>query len=216
VTAIEANGLYRFFHSESDEVVALRDVSLRVDEGEIVAVLGPSGSGKSTLLACLAGLDEPDGGRVVLAGRTMSRRTAAEKAAIRRVHVGIVYQSRNLFDHLTIEENVRLVQRLCRSPRRNVLEELGISDRARSRPTQLSGGEAARAAIAVAVASGPDVLLADEPTAELDAENEAAVLAMFAKLRDGGTAALVVTHSERVARSAQRVFLLDDGRLRAA
>jgi len=213
VSVLEAVGLHRFFHTETDEIAALRDVSLSLDAGEFVAVVGPSGSGKSTLLSCLAGLDEPDGGRVVVAGATMTRRSEAEKAALRSEHIGLVYQGQNLFDHLTVEDNVRLAQRLAHSPCHDDLARLGIAHRARALGTQLSGGEAARAAIAVATAARPDVLLADEPTAELDADSEANVLAIFADLKDRRTATIVVTHSERVALTADRLLYLVDGRL---
>lgn len=213
MTVLEAIGLHRFFHTDTDEIVALKDVSLAVGAGEFVAIVGPSGSGKSTLLACLAGLDEPDGGRVTVAGKAMSRRPEAEKAALRAAHIGLMYQGRNLFDHLTVRANVRLAQRLARTVGENDLERLGIVQRAGSLPGRLSGGEAARAAIAVATAARPDILLADEPTAELDTANEAAVLDVFADLTRRNTAAVVVTHSDRVAAAADRVLVMSDGRL---
>jgi putative ABC transport system ATP-binding protein len=213
MTVLEAIGLHRFFHTDTDEIVALKDVALRVDAGEFVAIVGPSGSGKSTLIACLAGLDEPDGGTVTIAGQRMSRRPEVIKAALRAAHIGLMYQGQNLFDHLTVHGNVRLAQRLARRPSRNDLERLGIAQRAHSRPGRLSGGEAARAAIAVATAADPGILLADEPTAELDTTNEAAVLNLLVGLTRRNTAAVVVTHSERVAGAADRVLHMSDGRL---
>src|SRR4029077_5949389 len=137
---LEAAGLHRFFHTPTDEVVALKDVSLHVDAGEFVAVVGPSGSGKSTLLACLAGLDDPDGGRVEIAGQTISRRTEADKAALRARHIGIMLQGHNLFDHLTVLGNTKLAARLARSSSADRLAELGVASRADLAPTKLSGG----------------------------------------------------------------------------
>jgi len=212
---LEAAGLHRFFHTPTDEVVALKDVSLYVDAGEFVAVVGPSGSGKSTLLACLAGLDDPDGGRVSVVGQTISRRTEADRAALRARHIGIMLQGHNLFDHLTVRGNTKLVARLARSHSADRLADLGIASRADLAPTKLSGGEAARASIAIAIASDPDVVLADEPTAELDGDTESVVVELLRELCREGKAVLVVTHSERVASAADRVLTLDDGELRA-
>src|SRR6266403_5531954 len=175
-TVLEASNLYRFFHSNDEEILALRGVSLRVDEGEMIAVLGPSGSGKSTLLACLAGTDEPDGGEVRILEERITRRPEPQRAAIRARTVGFLLQSDNLLEHLTVEENVLLPMRLAhkenREQVRTLLDALGLLHHRRVYPAQLSGGEAARVGLAVALAAAPKILLADEPTGEVDAVTE--------------------------------------------
>lgn len=218
-TALEATDLYRFFHAGDDETLALRGVSLRVEAGEMVAVTGPSGSGKSTLLACLAGLDEPDGGMVHVAGQAISRRPEPERAALRARHIGMLFQSANLLEHLTVDQNVALAQRLAGTPdterRAGLLDDLGLSERARAYPSQLSGGEAARAGLAVALANDPAVVLADEPTGEVDAATEGRVLALLRRRAQAGSAVVIVTHSPAVAAAADRTIALADGTVTA-
>ena len=219
--ALEARDLYRFYHAGDDETLALRGVSLAVERGELVAVTGPSGSGKSTLLACLAGLDEPDGGMVWLEGTSLSRRPEPERAAQRARSIGMLFQSNNLLDHLSVAANVRLARRLA--PRRgtsertkadsDLLDELGLDHRRAAYPSQLSGGEAARAGLAVALANDPAVLLADEPTGELDTESASTVLDLLRRRTERGTAAVVVTHTAAVTARADRVIHLADGRI---
>jgi putative ABC transport system ATP-binding protein len=215
--ALEAFDLYRFYHVGQDETLALRGVSLHADAGEFVALVGPSGSGKSTLLACLAGLDEPDGGHVEVRGRRLTRRPEPERAALRAAEIGILLQAGNLFDHLTVEGNVVLQMRLARKydARRleALLEATGLRARRRARPDELSGGEAARAGLAVALASDPGVLLADEPTGEVDAATEEHLLGLFAARRARGAATLIATHSDALAARADRVIHLLDGRV---
>jgi putative ABC transport system ATP-binding protein len=215
---LSAERLYRFFHvGGDDETLALRGVSLTAEPGELVAVTGPSGSGKSTLLACLAGLDEPDGGVVRVAGERLSRRPEHERAQLRSSLIGMVYQQANLIGHLSVDANVALAQRLRGSAdgawRERVLDRCGLSARAGARPAQLSGGELARAALAVALANDPPVLLADEPTGELDEATAARVLALLRERADAGGAVLVVTHSPAVASAADREVRLRDGAL---
>ena len=215
---LEARDLYRFYHAGDEETLALRGVSLAVDAGELVAVTGPSGSGKSTLLACLAGLDEPDGGMVVIEGESLSRRSEQVRAAMRARHIGLLFQNGNLLDQLTVAENVRVARRLARHvhPRRtvsDVLEDLGIGDRANARPSQLSGGELARAGLAIAIANDPSVVLADEPTGELDYATASRIIALLRGRADSGTAVVVVTHSAEVASASDRVISLRDGQL---
>lgn len=213
--ALEASDLYRFFHAGDEETLALRGVSLRVEAGEMVAVTGPSGSGKSTLLACLAGLDEPDGGMVRVAGQAVSRRPESERAALRARHVGMLFQSANLLEHLTVDQNVALAQRLVGAPdavrRARLLGDLGLGDRARSYPSQLSGGEAARAGLAAALANDPTVVLADEPTGEVDSTTESRVLELLRRRARDGAAVVIVTHSPAVAAAADRTIALADG-----
>lgn len=216
---IEAHELYRFYHSGDDETFALRGVSISVQAGEMVAVVGPSGSGKSTLLTCMAGLDEPDGGHVVVAGRRLTRRSEAERSLLRARWIGMLMQSVNLLEHLTVEQNVRIARSLA--PRNDwlkpsdVLASVGMAHRARSSPSMLSGGEAARAGLAVALANDPPVLLADEPTGELDAESEEGILHLLRQRADGGHAVVVVSHSPRVAEASHRVVELTDGKIAA-
>jgi putative ABC transport system ATP-binding protein len=214
---LEARELYRFFHTGDDETFALRGVSLSLAPGEMVAVMGPSGSGKSTLLACLAGLDEPDGGHVVVAGQRISRRPETTRAALRARWIGVLQQSGNLFDHLTVAQNVELAQELAGGTHARhvdeILTQVGLGDRASARPTTLSGGEAARAGLAVALANDPPVVLADEPTGEVDQVSESRVLDLFRRGTEAGAGVLVVTHSARVADAADRVVRLLDGKI---
>jgi putative ABC transport system ATP-binding protein len=212
--ALEAVDLYRFYHAGDDETLALRGVSLVVMPGELVAVVGPSGSGKSTLLACLAGLDDPDGGVVRVGGERMSRRSEAARAALRAANVGLLLQSGNLIEHLSVLENVELAASLSHGkglPARQLLAEVGLADKASARPSRLSGGEAARAGLAVALAGSPAVLLADEPTGEVDAENEHAIVKFLLGEAARGTAIVVMTHSARFASAATRVLQMSDG-----
>jgi putative ABC transport system ATP-binding protein len=229
---VDGRELYRFFHTGEDETFALRGVSVRVHAGELVAVAGPSGSGKSTLLACLAGLDEPDGGHVMIAGERITRRDEATRAGLRARWIGMLLQSGNLVDHLSVAQNIQaaraLVPRALRRGRRDgqpgpdraglasaerLLDSVGLAGRASARPSTLSGGEAARAALAVAMANDPPVLLADEPTGEVDRQAEIRVLDLLRARADRGKAVLVVTHSENVAMAADRVVHMVDGRV---
>ena len=218
MTALEARDLYRFYHAGEAETLALRGVSLRLEPGEMIAVTGPSGSGKSTLLACLAGLDEPDGGHVELMGRRLSRRPEAVRSEMRAEHIGILLQSGNLFEYLTAEDNVRLQMQLAGKRDEAWLDELldtvGLEARRHARPSQLSGGEAARAGLAVALAAHPDVLLADEPTGEVDADTEERIIDLLGRYCQQGGAALLVTHSQHLATRAERVLAIEDGRFR--
>jgi putative ABC transport system ATP-binding protein len=223
MTAVaEATDLYRFFHAGDDETLALRGVSLSVHAGEVVAVTGPSGSGKSTLLTCLAGLDEPDGGVVRIDGERISRRPEDERARVRARRVGMLFQQANLIGHLSIDDNMALAQRLARRgtdpgapSRAALLERCGIASRASARPAQLSGGELARAGLAVALANQPRLLLADEPTGELDEVTARRVVDLLQLQAASGAAVVIVTHSPEVAARADREIRLRDGRIEA-
>jgi len=216
---LDAVSLYRFFHAGDDEALALRGVSLHVDAGELVAVTGPSGSGKSTLLACLGGLEEPDGGTVRVCGERISRRSERERARIRAGRIGVLYQQSNLIGHLTVRANVELAHRLDRARGRTdpleLLHRLGIRERSQARPGELSGGELARAGLAVALANDPPVLVADEPTGELDEVTAERVLGLLRERASAGAAVLVVTHSPHVATAAHREIRLRDGSVEA-
>jgi putative ABC transport system ATP-binding protein len=217
MATLEATELYRFYHSGDAEVVALRGVSLALDGGEMVALLGPSGSGKSTLLHLLAGLDDPDGGAVDLLGLRLSRRPERIRASIRAKHIGMFMQSGNLIDHLTVSGNIHLQRQLAgRRPggtgTTKLASRLGLSAHWNALPSQLSGGEAARAGLAVALSAEPAILLCDEPTAEVDADTEREVISVLADRRREGVAILVATHSSVVADAADRVVEIRDGR----
>lgn len=215
--AVSARSVYRFYRAGDDETLALRGVSLDVAAGELIALVGPSGSGKSTLLSCLAGLDDPDGGTVWIRGWRMSHRPEAVRARMRAEHIGFVAASGNLFDHLTVAANVELVRRLTpRRPRRSVDEVLGavgLAARARAYPGELSGGESARAGLAVALAVDPAVVLADEPTGELDSTTEGEILDLLRETARGDVAVVVGSHSPALAAVADRVVALRDGQV---
>jgi putative ABC transport system ATP-binding protein len=218
MNALEAKDLYRFYHAGDDEILALRGVTLELARGSMTALVGPSGSGKSTLIACLAGLDEPDGGHVTVDGERMSHRSESERAALRAGKIGILLQSGNLFPHLTIDDNLKIAQLLAKKPddaksRAALLGSVELTEIGARYPATLSGGEAARAGLAVALAAAPLVLLADEPTGEVDAVNEAAILRMLRAYRDQGMAILLATHSESLATAADRTLRLRDGLL---
>ncbi|HUE28993.1 MAG TPA: ABC transporter ATP-binding protein [Solirubrobacteraceae bacterium] len=198
----------------------LDDVSLEVAAGEVVAVLGRSGSGKSTLLHLLGALDRPDEGRIAIAGEELTGRPPRTLARLRLRHVGFVFQSFQLIEELTGEENVLLPARLPGAKRggeargARLIEELGLTEIADRRPHELSGGEQQRFAIARALVGDPEVVLADEPTGNLDRENGTSVLALLRGLRD--RAVVIVTHEPEAAAIADRVLHLREGRLHPA
>jgi putative ABC transport system ATP-binding protein len=215
--ALRCQDLYRFFRAGDEETLALRGVSLQVGRGETVAVAGPSGSGKSTLLSCLAGLDEPAGGAVTIGGEQISHRPERRRARIRSRRLGILLQSGNLVAHLSVRDNIRLAQAAAgRHPEQTpeeLLDQVDLSGRAGAVAPELSGGELARAGLAVALSNNPDVLLADEPTGELDGATEQIVLELLRARAELGHGVLVVTHSTVVMRIADRVIQLHDGRI---
>ncbi|GAB7071473.1 ABC transporter ATP-binding protein [Mycolicibacterium hodleri] len=215
--AVEATTLYRFFRAGDEETLALRGVSMTLHPGEFVTVVGPSGSGKSTLLACLAGIDEPDGGSVRVGGKRMSHQPETVRARLRADELGLLLQNRNLLPHLTVRQNIGLVQRIIKHPQPKsimpLLDSLGIGNRADALPHDLSGGELARAGLAVALANDPIAVLADEPTGELDGTSEREVLQALKDRAAHGTAILVASHSSAVADTSDRVIRLSDGRV---
>jgi putative ABC transport system ATP-binding protein len=216
VTPLSARGLHRFYRRGGTEIPALLDVSLSCRAGETVAVTGPSGSGKSTLLHLLAGLDDPDGGSVHVAGERLSHRSPAAAARLRARHIGVLTQTSGLFAHLTLEENVRFAASLGRADGpgpAELIDGLGLGAVRRGTTRTLSGGETARAGLAVALAGAPTVLLADEPTAEVSKDEEDAVLDLLDRWRPRDGATVIVTHSPALAEHADRVVHLVDGRL---
>ncbi|MCO5163859.1 MAG: ABC transporter ATP-binding protein [Mesorhizobium sp.] len=215
--ALEAREIYRFFHIGDDETAALRGVSLSLFKGETVALMGPSGSGKSTLLSCLTGLDEPDGGAVTVSGVRLTRRPEGERARLRAENFGILLQSGNLFQHLNVVQNIRfqmmLAGRVDEARLMSLIASVGLAHRANGLPRQLSGGETARAGLAVALAADPPILIADEPTAEVDADTESRLIAHFDDRRRSGLTTLLATHSQALAARTDRVVRLKDGRI---
>lgn len=209
--------LYRFYHSAGEEAVALRGASLLVNAGELVALMGPSGSGKSTLLSCVAGLDEPDGGTVQIGDQVMSRQSEQQRARLRARAVGMLMQSGNLLEHLTVGGNIA-VQRQLAGLRNaghvlDLLHQLGLTHRIDAYPATLSGGEASRAGLAVAMSAGPSLLVCDEPTAEVDSETERSIVQLLRDQALAGVAVLVATHSEHLATAADRIVRLENGKV---
>ncbi|MGH1549485.1 ABC transporter ATP-binding protein [Leifsonia poae] len=219
-SAIRCADLVRIFTADGVEVQALQGLTLRVDSGELVAIVGASGSGKSTLLGILSGLDKPTAGSVTVAGRDLLALSTKERVDYRRRTVGFVWQqtSRNLLGYLTARENLALAMSVARTPDRErrttaLLDLLEVSHCADRRPTEMSGGEQQRVAIAVGLANEPAVLLADEPTGELDEATSAEVLeAMRGVNRELGVTTLIVTHDPTVSGHVARTVQIRDGR----
>lgn len=214
---LEAQGLHRFFRRGGEEIAALLDVSITLAAGELVAVVGPSGSGKSTLLNLLAGLDDPDGGSVRVAGRQLSHESPNRQARLRGELIGVLTQTSGLVEHLDVLDNVRLAASFrsavaSADELTALLASVQLAERAHARPSTLSGGETARANLAVALIGGPRLLLADEPTAEVSTGEEAVLLRLIRELQPSNGATLLVTHSPGVAEAADRVLHLIDGR----
>ena len=215
-----ARDVRRDYELEGESVHAVRGVSLSVAEAEYLAIVGPSGCGKSTLLNLLGAIDRPSSGEVRIAGRDVSRLRDADVTRFRLEHIGFVFQRFYLVPILSALENVELpmaeagVPKSVRRARaRELLSYVELGARERHRPTQLSGGEQQRVAIARAMANRPKLLLADEPTGELDAATGAEVIRLFDRLNAEGTTLVVVTHDEELARSARRIIHMRDGRI---
>jgi ABC-type lipoprotein export system ATPase subunit len=220
VTVLRADGLTKTVGAGRAARRVLDDVSLSVEADEVLAILGRSGSGKSTLLNLLGGLDAPDAGEITLAGERLTGRSARALARIRLRHVGFVFQQFQLIEELSGVENVLMPTRLPGAPpggavrAARLIDELGLGAVADHLPHQLSGGEQQRFALARALVNGPKLILADEPTGSLDAENGAAVLELLRRLT--GRAVVIVTHEPDAAAIADRVVQLANGRLLAA
>jgi putative ABC transport system ATP-binding protein len=215
---LRAVGLTKIFRGDGVPVPAVRGVDLSVDRGEFVAVMGPSGAGKSTLLHLLGGLEPPTSGEIWLAGRRVDGLSQGRWAVARRHHIGFVFQFFNLVSNMTVADNVELpalmsgaTRRQARDRREELLAELGLSGKANAAPARLSGGEQQRVALARALAHQPSLLLADEPTGNLDSTNTADVLRVLGRVHAEGQAILLVTHDARAASMADRVINLFDG-----
>lgn len=217
---IQLEGIKKVFYTDEVETYALSNVDLEIRKGEYVSIAGPSGCGKSTLLSILGLLDTPTEGRYRLNGETVANLTLAERARIRNRQVGFVFQSFNLIGDLTVYENVALpltyrgLSKAERGKRATAaLERVGMSHRAKHLPSQLSGGQQQRVAVARAVAGDPAILLADEPTGNLDSANGEAVMTLLQELHRGGATICTVTHDQRYARHADREIHLFDGQI---
>jgi ABC-type lipoprotein export system ATPase subunit len=213
---LEARGLYHIYRSEQLETIAVRGTDITVAAGQWVSVVGPSGSGKSTLLNILGGLVTPSAGEVLLDGEDIGRLDEPSRAKLRRTKLGVMLQRDNLHPLLTVRENVALPLQLSGSPfeerTRELIDRVGLRERARHRPHQLSGGEAQRASIAVALAGRPRLLLADEPTGELDEATSADLLDLLDNIRRADELALItVTHNPDVAARAEVRLAMADG-----
>ena len=215
---IKTDCISKVFRTEEVETHALVNVSLEVKKGEFVAVMGPSGCGKSTLLNILGLLDRPTNGQYILDGKDMSALTEKERNVFRRGMLGFVFQSFNLIDELTVEENIELPLLYMKVPaaerkRRitDAMARMGITHRAKHFPSQLSGGQQQRVAIARAVVMQPKIILADEPTGNLDSKNGLEVMGLLRELHREGTTIVMVTHSARDAANSDRIVNLFDG-----
>ena len=222
--AIEAHDLTKVYGSGNTEVVAMRNASMTVRRGEVVALLGPSGSGKSTFLTAVGLINPPTSGRVSIGGHPVldGPRALTSLPAFRRRHVGFVFQKSNLIPFLNARENVQIALELnASSPRAarqramELLEELGVRDRSENLPSMLSGGQQQRVAVARALANQPSILLADEPTAALDSQRGRQVMELFARVaHEHGTGVIVVTHDQRSLNVFDTIYEMEDGLMR--
>jgi putative ABC transport system ATP-binding protein len=219
-TILKAENLEKTYRVGKVDVPALRGVSLAVQEGEFLAVMGPSGCGKSTMLHLLGGLLTPTKGRIVIDGEDLTAATDARRTDIRRRKIGFVFQRFNLFPTLTAEGNLRLAERIHGNGtddpdrRREILRMLKLEDKMHHKPLELSGGEQQRVALARAVVNRPAIVLADEPTGNLDSENSALVLKMFRELNDRfNQTVIMITHNPEAAAACQRIIQMRDGHI---
>ena len=217
---IRIENITKTFRTEEVETMALNGVSMEVKEGEFVAIMGPSGCGKSTLLNILGLLDNPDGGTYMLDGEEVANMKERERTRLRKGRIGFVFQSFNLIDELTVEENVELQLKyldVSKSERKqrvlDILRRVNMSHRAKHYPQQLSGGQQQRVAIARAVVGKPRLILADEPTGNLDSKHGQEIMELLSQLNNEGTTIVMVTHSQKDAACAQRIVNLFDGQI---
>ena len=217
---IKIENLTKIFRTEEVETVALDGVCLSVEQGEFVAIMGPSGCGKSTLLNIMGLLDNPTSGSYILDGEEVGHLKESQRTSVRKGKIGFVFQSFNLIDELNVEENIELPLKYIGVPQKErrervveILRRLELSHRAKHYPQQLSGGQQQRVAIARAVVMNPKLILADEPTGNLDSKNGLEVMQLLTQLNNEGTTIVMVTHSQRDAGFAQRIINLLDGQI---
>ena len=216
---LEIRNLYKEYGKSETRVEALKDVSFDVEQGEFVAIVGPSGSGKSTLLHILGGVDTPTSGEVIISGTDIGKLDENNLAIFRRRQIGLIYQFYNLIPILNVEENMTLPILLDgKKPDKKLLkslvEKLGLNDRLKHLPNQLSGGQQQRVSIGRALINHPALLLADEPTGNLDSKNSREIISLLRKFnRENNQTVIIITHDERIALSADRVITIEDGRI---
>jgi len=217
---IELKGVKKIYQMDHVKVAALRGIDLKIEEGEYVAIMGPSGSGKSTLMHIIGCLDRPTEGLYIFRNTPVHELTEGELAEIRRDRVGFVFQNFNLLPRITARENVELpmIYKGIKAKERHqqaveLLGKVGLGARVNHKPTELSGGERQRVAIARALANEPDIILADEPTGNLDTKTEEEILKIFDQLWDEGKTIIVVTHDPEVATHAKRIIHIRDGKI---
>lgn len=217
---IKTEQLSKAYRTEEIETAALNSVNLEIQKGEFVAVMGPSGCGKSTLLNIIGLLDNPNGGKYFFDGMDVSDWNESRRAALRKANIGFIFQSFNLIDELTVSENIELpliYQKYSTSDRRKkvqeVMERMQIAHRSKHFPQQLSGGQQQRVAVARALVIQPKLILADEPTGNLDSKNGEEVMRLLTQLNDLGTTVLMVTHSQEHSSYAHRVITMTDGQI---
>ena len=217
---IETSGLTKVYRTDEVETTALDEIEFKLEEGQFVSVMGPSGCGKSTLLHILGLIDNPTGGSYRFLGEEVARYSESKRSSLRKANIGFVFQSFNLIDELTVYENVELPLVYLKTPSSErkakvdkVLEKLDMSHRSGHFPRQLSGGQQQRAAVARAIVNEPNLILADEPTGNLDSKNSHEVMDMLGKLNEEGTTILMVTHSDEMAKFSSRIIQLLDGKV---
>ena len=220
-TVIESKNISRRFGSGDTEVIALDNISMEIEEGEFTAIIGPSGSGKTTLLQLIGGLDNPDSGSITLSGSNIAEMSGNQLSDFRRDHIGFIFQAYNLIPVLSAEENIEyimLLQEIATSERKKRVQEMlsivGLDGLAERRPAQLSGGQQQRVAVARAMASNPDIILADEPTANLASKTGIALLEVMRELNRAHNVTFVFsTHDEKIMDRATRLIHLSDGKI---
>ncbi len=220
MTLLTVNNLKKTYQNRfgGNQVHALKNVSFTVEEGEYIAIMGESGSGKTTLLNLLASLDRPTSGDVIISGKNLSQLKESQLTDFRRTHLGFVFQDFNLLDNFSIQDNIFLPLVLARSSYEEmgkklvpIAQKLGIEDLLQKFPYEVSGGQKQRAAVARALITSPDLILADEPTGALDSKSTDQLLSMFSKINQEGQTVLMVTHSTKAASHASRVLFIKDG-----
>jgi putative ABC transport system ATP-binding protein len=219
-TLISLTGIKKYYNTGKVQVKALNGITLDVKRGELVAIIGPSGSGKSTLMNIMGCLDQPTSGEYFLDGQSVAEFTVHQLAHIRNKKVGFIFQNFNLLPYATAYENVELPLIFAGRPaafrKEKVIEDLslvGLADRADHKPTELSGGEMQRVAIARALANDPDIILADEPTGNLDSKSGSEIISLFERLNERGTSVVTITHDMNIARRWNRIVKIKDGQI---